>query len=85
MLVTVTSVADTLARLPEGRRPVLVRQILVWRRNQQFVLLKLRMITKLERAKGLFSDSQDFTRSGAVQELSELIYGAQSAVLRSAR
>jgi sugar transferase EpsL len=68
-----------LAILLEDGRPVLFRQVRVGRSGQQFVLLKLRTMTPVKRAKDAFPDPQDFTRIGrllrrlSVDELPQLI------------
>lgn len=69
----------SLAILLEDGRPVLFRQVRVGRSGQQFVLLKLRTMTSVKRAKDAFPDPQDFTRIGrmlrrlSVDELPQLI------------
>src|SRR5260370_8683772 len=68
-----------LAIVLEDGGPVLFRQMRVGYGGQQFILLKLRTMTRIKRAKDAFPDPQDYTRTGrllrrlSIDELPQLI------------
>lgn len=70
---------SALAILIEDGRPVLFRQVRVGCRGRQFVLLKLRTMTRAKRSKDAFPDPRDFTGIGrllrrlSIDELPQLI------------
>jgi len=67
------------AILLEDGGPVLFRQMRVGYGGRQFLLLKLRTMTRIKRAKDAFPDPQDYTRTGrllrrlSIDELPQLI------------
>ena len=75
----VIGMVGALAILSEDGRPVLFRQVRIGRSGQQFVLLKLRTMTRIRRSEDAFPDPQDFTRIGrllrrlSIDELPQLI------------
>ena len=75
----VIGVVSALAILLEDGGPVLFRQMRVGYGGQQFILLKLRTMTRIKRAKDAFPDPQDYTRTGrllrrlSIDELPQLI------------
>ncbi len=75
----VIGTVSALAILIEDGRPVLFRQVRVGYRGRQFVLLKLRTMTRIKRSKDAFPDPQDFTGIGrllrrlSIDELPQLI------------
>jgi sugar transferase EpsL len=75
----VIGMAGALAILLEDGRPVLFKQVRVGRSGRQFVLLKLRTMTRVKRSKDAFPDPLDITRIGrllrrlSVDELPQLI------------
>lgn len=77
--VIIIGAVSALAILLEDGRPVLFRQVRVGFNGQQFVLLKLRTMTRIKRAKDAFPDPQDFTRVGrllrrlSIDELPQLV------------
>ena len=76
--MAIGAVSALLILLEDGR-PVLFRQVRVGRSGEDFVLLKLRTMTRVKRAKDAFPDPQDFTSIGrllrrlSVDELPQLI------------
>lgn len=86
MIVTLVAIpamvigaVSALVILLEDGRPVLFRQVRVGRSGEEFILLKLRTMTRVKRAKDAFPDPRDFTRIGrllrrlSVDELPQLI------------
>jgi sugar transferase EpsL len=77
--VIVIGMVGALAILLEDGRPVHFRQVRIGRSGRQFVLFKLRTMTRIKRAKDAFPDPQDFTRIGrllrklSIDELPQLI------------
>lgn len=75
----VIGMVSALAILLEDGRPVLFRQVRVGCSGRQFVLLKLRTMTRIKRSKDAFPDPQDFTSIGrllrrlSIDELPQLI------------
>ena len=75
----VIGLVSAIVVLLEDGRPVLFRQVRVGRDGEEFILLKLRTMTRVKRAKDTFPDPQDFTRIGrllrrlSVDELPQLI------------
>ena len=75
----VIGMVSAVAILLEDGGPVLFRQIRVGYGGQQFILLKLRTMTRIKRAKDAFPDPQDYTRTGrllrrlSIDELPQLI------------
>lgn len=77
--VIAIGMVGALAILLDDGRPVFFRQVRIGRSGQQFVLLKLRTMTRIKRSKDAFPDPQDFTRIGrllrrlSIDELPQLI------------
>jgi sugar transferase EpsL len=75
----VIGVVSAVAILLEDGGPVLFRQMRVGYGGQQFILLKLRTMTRIKRAIDAFPDPQDCTRTGrllrrlSIDELPQLI------------
>jgi sugar transferase EpsL len=75
----VIGMVSALAILLEDGGPVLFRQMRVGYGGRQFILLKLRTMTRIKRAKDAFPDPQDYTRTGrllrrlSIDELPQLI------------
>jgi sugar transferase EpsL len=75
----VIAMVSALAILLEDGGPVLFRQLRVGYGGRQFILLKLRTMTRIKRAKDAFPDPQDYTRTGrllrrlSIDELPQLI------------
>jgi sugar transferase EpsL len=75
----VIGMVSALAILLEDGGPVLFRQLRVGYGGQQFMLLKLRTMTRIKRAKDAFPDPRDYTRTGrllrrlSIDELPQLI------------
>jgi sugar transferase EpsL len=75
----VIGMVSAVAILLEDGGPVLFRQMRVGYGGQQFILLKLRTMSRIKRAKDAFPDPQDYTRTGrllrrlSVDELPQLI------------
>ena len=75
----VIGVVSAVAILLEDGGPVLFRQLRVGYGGQQFILLKLRTMTRIKRAIDAFPDPQDCTRTGrllrrlSIDELPQLI------------
>lgn len=72
-------IVSAFAILLEDGGPVLFRQLRVGYGGRQFILLKLRTMTRIKRAKDAFPDPQDYTRTGrllrrlSIDELPQLI------------
>jgi sugar transferase EpsL len=70
---------SALVILLEDGRPALFRQVRIGRSGRQFVLLKLRTMTRIKQSKDAFPDPQDFTRTGrllrrlSIDEVPQLI------------
>lgn len=79
-VMAIGAVSALLVLLEDGR-PALFRQLRVGRSGEDFILLKLRTMTRVKRAKDTFSDPQDSPRIGrllrrlSVDELPRLING----------
>lgn len=77
--VIAIGMVSALAILLEDGGPVLFRQVRIGRSGQQFVLLKLRTMTRIKRSKDAFPDPLDITRIGrllrrlSIDELPQLL------------
>jgi sugar transferase EpsL len=77
--VIAIGIVSALAILLEDGGPVLFRQVRIGRSGQQFVLFKLRTMTRIKRSKDAFPDPLDITRIGrllrrlSIDELPQLL------------